>query len=51
MIYNATLVSEAGRGVITGLKLLHHLQNVLKAYLHCLAVLSALDVIQYQRSS
>lgn len=51
MIYNATLVSEAGRGVITGLKLLHHLQKVLKAYLYCFAVLSALDVMQYRGSS
>lgn len=51
MIYNATLVSEAGREVITGLKLLHHLQKVLKAYLYCFAVLSALDVIQYRGSS
>lgn len=51
MIYNATLVSEAGRGVLTGLKLWQHLQKVLKAYLNCFAVLSALDVIQYRGSS
>lgn len=51
MINNATLVSKAGRGVNTGFQLLHHLQNVLKAYRHCFAVLSALDVLQYQKSS
>lgn len=45
MINNATLVSKTGREANTGFQLLHHLQNVLKAYLHCFAVLSALDVI------
>lgn len=46
-MYIATFDSEAGKGLIWGIKEEHHLQKALKAYLYFLHVFFALDFKQY----